>query len=256
MAFEAGEWQTARERCSAAADPPGGTLYIFRQLVRPSWRSASRRRGRGRACLDAARRSCGARRATMDRAVRRAARGAATSPPRPRWRAGGGRGGAGPARVCTDDVMRIARVSCIGLRVEADRRPARPGPARERRPSATRSRAGAAARTRLAAAAQDGGPVEHARLAQGSGRAGPRPRPRRPAREWAGRRCLGDARAPLSGGGGPVARGRGGGGAPTARRRERGGGGGAGGAERWARSGWPWEVDALRPPGARRGSRA
>ena len=68
--------------------------------------------------------------------------------------------------VCTDDVMGIARMSCIGLWVEADRAER----ARDLRETGERRDALARARLhadRLAATAQDGGPVERARLAQG-----------------------------------------------------------------------------------------
>jgi DNA-binding NarL/FixJ family response regulator len=68
--------------------------------------------------------------------------------------------------VCTDDVMRIARVSAVGVRVEADiaRR------ARDLRETAARRDALARLRihvSRLDAAAQEGGPVEAAWLAVG-----------------------------------------------------------------------------------------
>src|SRR5205085_11426841 len=63
--------------------------------------------------------------------------------------------------VCTDDVMRIARVSAVGARVEADIAQR----ARDLREKAEERDATARARLhvqRLKAAAQDGGPVERA----------------------------------------------------------------------------------------------
>jgi DNA-binding CsgD family transcriptional regulator/tetratricopeptide (TPR) repeat protein len=68
--------------------------------------------------------------------------------------------------VCTDDVMRIARVTAVGAAVEADRALR----ARDLREPETESDALARARIhldRLAAAAEDGGPVERAWLAVG-----------------------------------------------------------------------------------------
>jgi ATP/maltotriose-dependent transcriptional regulator MalT len=68
--------------------------------------------------------------------------------------------------VCTDDVMRIARVSAVGARVEADiaRRAKDLRERDEERDAVTRLRLHL---SRLDAAAQEGGPVEHAWLAVG-----------------------------------------------------------------------------------------
>jgi DNA-binding CsgD family transcriptional regulator len=85
--------------------------------------------------------------------------------------------------LCTDDVMRIARVSAVGAQVEADRAQR----ARDLRDASGRRDALARARihiTRLQAAAQEGGPVEHARLAQGRAELA-RARGRSAEREWA-----------------------------------------------------------------------
>lgn len=68
--------------------------------------------------------------------------------------------------VCTDDVMRIARVTAVGAAVEADRAVR----ARDLRDPETEADALARARIhldRLRAAAEDGGPVERAWLAMG-----------------------------------------------------------------------------------------
>ncbi|HWE58499.1 MAG TPA: AAA family ATPase [Solirubrobacteraceae bacterium] len=68
--------------------------------------------------------------------------------------------------VCTDDVMRIARVTAVGVAVEADRALR----ARDLREPETEADATARARIhldRLEAAAEDGGPVERAWLAVG-----------------------------------------------------------------------------------------
>jgi DNA-binding CsgD family transcriptional regulator/tetratricopeptide (TPR) repeat protein len=84
--------------------------------------------------------------------------------------------------VCTDDVMRIARVSVVGTRVEADQAQR----ARDLREPAQRRDALARARihlVRLEAAAQEGGPVEHAYMLEGRAEAA-RARGRDPHREW------------------------------------------------------------------------
>lgn len=85
--------------------------------------------------------------------------------------------------VCTDDVMRIARVSVVGARVEADRAQR----ARDLREPAQRSDAIARATIhvqRLDAAAAEGGPVERAYLAEARAELA-RARDRGAAREWA-----------------------------------------------------------------------
>jgi DNA-binding CsgD family transcriptional regulator len=84
--------------------------------------------------------------------------------------------------VCTEDVTGIAWVSCIGLWVEADRaqRARDLREAGDRRDALTRARLHA---ERLAATAQDGGPVEHARLIQGKAEMA-RARGRGGAKEW------------------------------------------------------------------------
>jgi DNA-binding CsgD family transcriptional regulator len=85
--------------------------------------------------------------------------------------------------VCTDDVMRIARVTVVGIQVEADRvqRARDLGVAADRRDALTRARIHF---QRLEAAAQDGGPVERARLAQGRAELA-RARNRPAHKEWA-----------------------------------------------------------------------
>jgi DNA-binding CsgD family transcriptional regulator len=85
--------------------------------------------------------------------------------------------------VCTDDVMRIARVSVVGARVEADRAQR----ARDLRDTAQRRDALARARIhveRLDAAAAEGGPVERAYLAEARAELA-RARDKGAAREWA-----------------------------------------------------------------------
>jgi len=85
--------------------------------------------------------------------------------------------------VCTDDVMRIARVSVVGARLEADRAQR----ARDLRETAQRRDALARAVIhveRLDAAASEGGPVERAYLAEARAELA-RARGKGAAREWA-----------------------------------------------------------------------
>ncbi|HEY2007144.1 MAG TPA: response regulator transcription factor, partial [Solirubrobacteraceae bacterium] len=85
--------------------------------------------------------------------------------------------------LCTDDVMQIARVTAIGMRVEADWAQ-RGRDLRERgvvRDALTRARIHL---DRLAAAAQEGGPVERAHLAEAKAEMA-RARGRAAARDWA-----------------------------------------------------------------------
>jgi DNA-binding CsgD family transcriptional regulator/tetratricopeptide (TPR) repeat protein len=85
--------------------------------------------------------------------------------------------------VCTDDVMRIARVSVVGARVEADRaeRARDLREAGDRRDALTRAKIHV---ERLDAAAAEGGPVERAYLAEAKAELA-RARGRGAARDWA-----------------------------------------------------------------------
>jgi DNA-binding CsgD family transcriptional regulator len=85
--------------------------------------------------------------------------------------------------VCTDDVMRIARVSGMAVQVEADRaqRARDLGLTAERRDALARARIHL---LRLEAAAQEGGPVERARLTLGRAEMA-RARGRDKGRDWA-----------------------------------------------------------------------
>jgi DNA-binding CsgD family transcriptional regulator len=183
MAFAAGEWQTAQESLSPRPTRAAGLLYIFRQLIGAEVALGLGDEDGAAACLDAAQDLVavttqpqwiglyGALRADLQ-VRRRDLAGAQAAVQEALDR----------LEVCTDDVMGIARVSCIGLWVEADRaeraRDLRePG---DRRDALTRARLHA---DRLAAAAQDGGPVERARLAQGKAELA-RARGRGAAREW------------------------------------------------------------------------
>ncbi len=98
--------------------------------------------------------------------------------------------------VCTDDVMRIARVTAVGAAVEADRALR----ARDLREPETESDALARTRIhldRLAAAAEDGGPVERAWLAVGTAEQARAQRSRRPDALAGGSRAVGRARTPI-----------------------------------------------------------
>jgi ATP/maltotriose-dependent transcriptional regulator MalT len=183
MAFAAGAWSQAQDALSPSPTRAAGLLFIFRKLGGAEVALGIGDEDAAADCLDAAEDLVsvtnqpqwislfGALRA--DLLVRRrdlAGAQAAVQQALDRL------------EVCTDDVSGIAWVSCIGLCVEADRaqRARDLREAGERRDALTRARLHA---DRLAAAAQDGGPVEHARLIQGKAELA-RARGRGGAREW------------------------------------------------------------------------
>jgi DNA-binding CsgD family transcriptional regulator/tetratricopeptide (TPR) repeat protein len=167
LAFESGEWAVSREHLGPRASQQAGLLYMFRQL-----REAELALGEGddsvaASCLEA-----------VEPLVKvstepqwHGAYGALTAELRRRQ---GDLAGAQAAvaatldelEVCTDDVMRIARITAAGLAIEADRAQR----ARDLRAKADERDALARARIhmdRLRAAATDGGPVELAWRAVG-----------------------------------------------------------------------------------------
>jgi DNA-binding CsgD family transcriptional regulator len=184
LAFEAGDWELARRTMALSPRRSAGTLYMFCQLraadfalgvgdedeagrrleavaehvdvtAEPQWIGAfGAIRGE---LLSRLRDLEGAQRAVQDALDR--------------------------MELCTDDVMRIARVSLVGVMVEADRaqRARDLGLAAERRDALARARIHI---QRLDAAAQEGGPVERARLAHGKGELA-RARNRGGQKEWA-----------------------------------------------------------------------
>jgi ATP/maltotriose-dependent transcriptional regulator MalT len=167
LAFEAGEWDTAR----ASVGPPIGTLVgvalMFRLL-----RDAEFALGEGDEQLTRERLSAAE---PLVRVTGEAQwHGLYGSLAAELARRGGELDDAQAAiagaldelEVCTDDVMRIARVTAVGAAVEADRALR----ARDLREPEAESDALARARIhldRLSAAAEDGGPVERAWLAVG-----------------------------------------------------------------------------------------
>jgi DNA-binding CsgD family transcriptional regulator/tetratricopeptide (TPR) repeat protein len=183
MAFTAGDWQRAQESLTPRPTRSAGLLYIFRRLVGAIVALGVGDEEEAAACLDAAQELVavtnqpqwvglyGALRADLE--IRRrdlAAAQAAVQKALDRL------------EVCTDDVTGIAWVSCVGLCVEADRAQR----ARDLRETADLRDALARARLhadRLAATAEDGGPVEHARLVQGRAELA-RARGRGGAKEW------------------------------------------------------------------------
>ena len=160
---------------------------------RPSRSCASRASRSGTGCLERCAASCTAARATSK------ARAAAVAQ------------ALDELEICTDDVMRIARVTAVGLSVEADRaqRARDLGETADARDALTRARIHM---QRLRAAAQSGGPVERAWREVGAAELAARPRTRRPGAVGQGSGRLAGAGAPVSGGGRAAARGRGAGG--------------------------------------------
>jgi len=167
LAFEAGDWDTARSSEGLAIASLDGVALIFRLL-----RDAELALGGGDDVL------AGERLDAAEPLVRVTGEaqwhGLYGSLRGELRRRGGDLEGAQVAvasaldelEVCTDDVMRIARVTAVGLTVEADRALR----ARDLRELETEADATARARIhldRLDAAAQDGGPVERAWLSTG-----------------------------------------------------------------------------------------
>ncbi|HWE14206.1 MAG TPA: AAA family ATPase [Solirubrobacteraceae bacterium] len=184
MAFEAGDWQQASESLSPIPPRSTGTLYMFARLRGADYALATGDEDAAEACLDGVAElvdvsaepqwigAYGALRAELlmrrrdleeaQRAVQRAL---------------------DRLELCTDDVMRIARVTAVGIQIEADRaqRARDLGVTADRRDALARARIHL---DRLAAAAEEGGPVERARLAQGRAELA-RARGRPAHREWA-----------------------------------------------------------------------
>jgi DNA-binding CsgD family transcriptional regulator/tetratricopeptide (TPR) repeat protein len=184
LAFNAGDWQLARESLAPPPERLTGVVLMFRYIREAELRLGEGELERARSCVDAAEPLvdpsdqpqfigihgflCGElhrRNRDLD-AARSAVEGAL-----------------GRLEVCTDDVMRIARLSEVGVRVEADRAQ-RARDLRERggvRDALARARIHL---DRLAAAAQEGGPIEQAFLVEGTAEMA-RARGRGGAREWA-----------------------------------------------------------------------
>jgi DNA-binding CsgD family transcriptional regulator len=162
LAFEAGDWETARAHAGPPAAQLAGVTLIFRLLRDAELALGEGDAGDAAATLDAAEPLVRVSREAQWHGLFGALRGELCR------RAGnldGARGAVARAldelETCTDDVMRIARVTAVGLTVEADRAQR----SRDLRETADARDALARARIhmqRLRAAAQSGGPVERA----------------------------------------------------------------------------------------------
>ena len=183
-AFEAGEWTLAGECLAPAPQRMVGILYIFRQTREAELAAGIGDEERGLECLESVaelvRESIEPQWIGVFGAVAgelHARRGELALAQR------AVQDGLDRMEVCTDDIARIARVSLTGLRVEADRaqRARDLGDAPTRRDALARARLHLG---RVEVAAQDGGPVERARLAQAKAEIA-RARGRAGARDWA-----------------------------------------------------------------------
>ncbi len=190
LSIEVGDWRAAREHLELSRSRLVGVALIFRLLTEAELELAVGNDELAGRCLAAAEalvasssepQWIGAFGALLGELRRRA------------WDLDGARDAVARAldriEVCTDDVARIARVSAVGARIEADAAQR----ARDLREKATERNAVARARIhaqRLTAAAQDGGPVERALRVIGAAelaRARGKPDPvlwLRAAREW------------------------------------------------------------------------
>ena len=182
--FEAGDWEAAAANIPPLPARPGGRLFMFRQLRAADQALAVGDEEEAERLLD-----------TIAELV--------ASATEPQWIGlyGALRGDlqvrrndlAGAQRaiqqaldrleLCTDDVAMIARVTVVGMAIEAQRaqRGRDLGLPDERRDALARAKIHA---DRLAAAAEQGSPVERARLAQGRAELA-RARNRSSAKEWA-----------------------------------------------------------------------
>jgi DNA-binding CsgD family transcriptional regulator/tetratricopeptide (TPR) repeat protein len=183
MTFTAGQWRAAQEALSPTPTRGSGLLFVFRQLVGAEVELGIGDEDAAAACLDAAKDLVAVTSEPQWIALYGALRADLLT--RRRDLAGAQRAvqdALDRLEVCTDDVMGIARISCVGMRVETERAQR----ARDLREPAERRDALTRARIhldRLSAAAQDGGPVEQARLAQGKAEMA-EARGRGAAREW------------------------------------------------------------------------
>jgi ATP/maltotriose-dependent transcriptional regulator MalT len=167
IAFDAGEWDVARANLGHGPEKSVGLALIFRLLVEAQLELGEGNHDRAAALLEQAR-------PLVEVATEPQWHGAFGAFLAELRRRQGDLDGARQAvasaldelEVCTDDVMRIARVTIVGLAVEADRAVR----ARDLHETADAKDALVRAKIhmdRLRAAAQDGGPVERACRTQG-----------------------------------------------------------------------------------------
>jgi DNA-binding NarL/FixJ family response regulator len=183
LAFEAGDWELSRRCLSPSLGRASGTLLIFGQLRAADFALGVGDDDEAQRCLQEVAEQVDVTAEPQWIGTFGALRGELLA------RLGDLEGAQRAVQdaldrleLCTDDVMRIARVSVVGVMVEADRAQR----ARDLSLSAERRDALARARIhvqRLDAAAQEGGPVEHARLAQGRAEMA-RARNRGAQKEW------------------------------------------------------------------------
>lgn len=183
MAFDAGDWDAARAHLEPPPSRLSGVVLIVRHLREAEQELAMGELQAAQAALDAAEPLVLASEEPQWIGVYGALRGEQC---RRRWDLDGARAAVTEAldrlELCTDDVIRIARVSATGIAAEADRAQ-RARDLHERgvvRDALLRARIHL---DRLQAAAQEGGPVEAALLAQGRADVS-RGRARATGREW------------------------------------------------------------------------
>ena len=223
LAFELGDWAEARAHLSGSHARQVGVMLIFRLAREADIALGEGDEDRAAHCLD----ELGALVATSSEPQWIGLQGAMLAELRRRRRdLAGARDAVAEAldrlELCTDDVMRIARVTGIGLRVEADFAQR----ARDLREPKDERDALARARIhmqRLRAAAQEGGPVEQAWMTTGAaeltrarGRSDPKLWQKAAARVGGHHPALPGGDRPLAGG-----RGAGRGGRPRRRRGRR-----------------------------------
>jgi DNA-binding CsgD family transcriptional regulator/tetratricopeptide (TPR) repeat protein len=184
IAYQIGDWRLSR---SDLGPPPAGmtgNLFLFRLLREAELALGEGREDDAERCLDAVEGAVAASsesqwiglHGALLGELRRRQRDYVAARAAVEW-------ALDRIELCTDDVMRIARVSSTGARIEADRaqRARDLGEKAELRDALARARLHI---QRLEAAAQAGGPVEQAHLADGKAEMA-RARARGGAKEWA-----------------------------------------------------------------------
>ena len=184
LALHAGDWALARRCLSPSPERMRGILSIFRQTREAELAAAVGDEDRALECLESVAEQVAASAEPQWIGVHGSVAGEVLARRGELEQAQAAVGRAlDRMEVCTDDMARIAWVSLTGIGVEADRAQR----ARDLGDAATRRDAIARARlhlSRIEAAAQDGGPLERARLAQGKAEM-VRARGRAGARDWA-----------------------------------------------------------------------
>ena len=182
IALDLGDWAYAERHLpdpGAASPAPTFVNFALRQR-RARARAGRRRRARGRCSTTSTRPRSTSTSRSSSASWARCAPSSSAAPATSTRPARRSAAALDRIEICTDDVVRLARVAAVGVVVEADAAAARPRPRRRRGPRAARSWRPSSTSAASSAAAEDGGPVE-------AGVAARAPRPSSPRANAAGR---------------------------------------------------------------------